>query len=126
MSPFSDRRLILGGALALLLGLAFAYGLVMRAPRPSGPPPASQGGLVVEPSREEPGLDPARALRCFVGGKLIGTMTLADCARKNGVATNALDLGVEAMIDLGATGMGLGKALGIGLGGEAERTDERG
>jgi len=97
MDLFRDRRVILGAgaALALVLGLGAAVFFKSRDAGPKGPPPASKGGLVVEEGREE-SLDPARPLRCFVGGQLIGTMTLAECAKKNGVATNALDLGVDA------------------------------
>jgi hypothetical protein len=98
MGLFSDRRVILGGGgvIALALGLGAAAILAGHAPRPSGPPPASKGGLVVEQGKDEPALDPARPLRCFVGGKMVGEMTLADCAKKNGVATRALDLGVDS------------------------------
>ena len=97
MGLFSDRRMILGGGavIALALGLGAAAFFAGRAPRSSGPPPASQGGLVVEQGREAV-LDPARPLRCFVGGKMVGEMTLANCAKKNGVATRALDLGVDS------------------------------
>jgi hypothetical protein len=103
MDLFSDRRIILagGGAAALLLGLGAALVFVVRAPKPSGPPPASKGGLVVEQGRDAP-LDPGRPLRCFVGGQMVGEMTLADCAKKNGVATQALDLGVDATGGLAA------------------------
>ena len=40
-------------------------------------------------------LDPTKPLRCFVGGQFIGMETLASCAQKNGVATKALDVGVD-------------------------------
>jgi hypothetical protein len=97
MDLLRDRRVILGAgaALALVLGLGAAVFFKSRDAGPKGPPPASKGGLVVEEGREE-SLDPARPLRCFVGGQLIGAMTLAECAKKNGVATKALDLGVDA------------------------------
>jgi hypothetical protein len=97
MDLLRDRRLILGGggALALVLGVSIAAFIMHRDSGPKGPPPASKGGLVVEEGREE-SLDPARPLRCFVAGQLVGTMSLADCAKKNGVATSALDLGVDA------------------------------
>jgi len=97
MNLLRDRRVILGAgaALALVLGLGAAVFFMSRDAGPKGPPPASKGGLVVEEGRED-SLDPARPLRCFVGGQLLGTMTLAECAKKNGVATNALDLGVDA------------------------------
>jgi hypothetical protein len=104
MNLFSDRRIVLaaGGAAALLLGLGAALLFVARAPKSSGPPPASKGGLVVEQGRDTATLDPGRPLRCFVGGQMVGEMTLADCAKKNGVATRALDLGVDATGGLAA------------------------
>jgi hypothetical protein len=40
-------------------------------------------------------LDPKKPLRCFVNGQFEGIETLADCAQKNGVATEALDVGVD-------------------------------
>ena len=100
----SDRRIVLaaGGAAALLLGLGVAGVFVMRAPKASGPPPASRGGLVVEQGADSAPFDPGRPLRCFVGGQMVGEMTLADCAKKNGVATQALDLGVDATGGLAA------------------------
>lgn len=104
MGLFSDRRVILAGgaAAAVLLGLGAALTFVARAPRSSGPPPASKGGLVVEEGSDAAPLDPGRPLRCFVGGQMVGEMTLADCAKKNGVATRALDLGVDATGGLAA------------------------
>jgi hypothetical protein len=104
MGLFSDRRIILagGGAAALVLGLGVALILVSRSPRPSGPPPASKGGLVVEQNKDDGPVDPGRPLRCFVGGQMVGEMTLAECAKKNGVATKALDLGVDATGGLAA------------------------
>jgi hypothetical protein len=104
MGLFSDRRIVLagGGAAALALGLGVALLLVSRAPKPSGPPPASKGGLVVEQKKDDGPVDPGRPLRCFVGGQMVGEMTLAECAKKNGVATRALDLGVDASGGLAA------------------------
>lgn len=96
MDLHRDRRVILGGGAALVLGLAVAAFIMMRTPASKAPPPASKGGLVVETGATEPVLDPGRPLRCFVGGQMIGVMTLGDCAQKNGVATRALDLGVDA------------------------------
>jgi hypothetical protein len=40
-------------------------------------------------------MDPARPLRCFVSGQFVGELTLAECAQRNGVATGALDVGVD-------------------------------
>jgi hypothetical protein len=92
-----DRRMVLGlgAAVALLAGVGIAVA-VMSGGRSDGAPPASQSGLMVEIGREDDTrLDPARPLRCFVGGVFVGEITLAECAQKNGVATGALDVGVD-------------------------------
>jgi hypothetical protein len=100
MDVFKDRGVVLaiGGGLAVLLGGGIALGIMMRDHGSSAPPPASRGGLVVETASDDQGqqLDPARPLRCFVGGQFVGMATLSDCAKKNGVATRALDVGVDA------------------------------
>jgi len=107
MEFLSDRRnlpVLIGGALALLAGLGVAFALV-RDHRGETPPPApaSQGGLVIDAtSTEENKLDPAKPLRCFVGGQLVGELTLADCAQRNGVATGSLDVGVDQSGQLAA------------------------
>jgi hypothetical protein len=59
------------------------------------PPPASQAGLVIESGPDEGRIDPAKPLRCFVEGQFVGELTLTDCARRNGVATDALDVGID-------------------------------
>ncbi len=90
------RNVMIGGAaVALLLGVILAVAL-MSGGKSKDEPPAARSGLVVEVGREDDGkLDPARPLRCFVGGVFAGEITLAECARKNGVATGALDVGVD-------------------------------
>ena len=101
----SDRRVVaaVGGVLVLLLGMGIALGITMRGHKPPEPPPAAQGGLVVETGKADDGkLDPARPLRCFVGGQFAGEMTLAECAKKNGVATGQLDVGVDSNGQLAA------------------------
>jgi hypothetical protein len=98
-SWFKNRRLVaLGGAgLALGSGLALAIVLAERQNSNDDAPPASVGGLVVQTSHDAVAkLDPARPLRCFVGGRLIGELTVIDCAKRNGVATGALDVGVDS------------------------------
>ncbi|MDP3176208.1 MAG: hypothetical protein Q8M88_17430 [Phenylobacterium sp.] len=91
------RLVLIGGALALLAGLGIAAGLGLRHRDDTPPPPpASQGGLVIETGQgEEASLDPAKPLRCFVAGQFVGELTLSDCATRNGVATGALDVGVD-------------------------------
>ena len=100
MDFLKDRRTVLiigGAALALLAGLGIAVALMSgHDKKPDEAPPASRGGLIVETGRDDDSkLDPARPLRCFVGGAFVGEITLAECAKKNGVATGALDVGVD-------------------------------
>lgn len=100
MELLKDRRVLLGGgaALAVIAGLAVAFALTGGKDRkPAEDPPASRGGLIVETGRPDDAKlnDPARPLRCFVGGQFVGETTLAECAKKNGVATGALDVGVD-------------------------------
>lgn len=99
-----DRRtiLLLGGGLAVAaaVGLALALGGGSGdGPEPASP--ADRGGLVVDVA-EAPALEPTRQLRCFVDGQFVGLATLADCARRNGVATGALDVGLDASGELAA------------------------
>lgn len=100
MDFLKDRRIIVfggGAALALLAGLGIAVALLAgHDQKPTEAPPASRAGLIVETGRDDDTkLDPARPLRCFVGGAFVGEITLAECAQKNGVATGALDVGVD-------------------------------
>jgi hypothetical protein len=96
-APRRPLRLVLvGGAIALVAGLGIAW-LVTSADRPDpGPPPASEGGLVIDTTAaEDPRIDTTKPLRCFVGGQFVGELTLAMCAQRNGVATDALDVGLD-------------------------------
>ncbi|MBS0364112.1 MAG: hypothetical protein JSR98_22290 [Proteobacteria bacterium] len=91
-------RLALGGAVvALLAGLAIAWALVAQhRGETAPPPPASQSGLVIDSSgAPPPKVDAAKTLRCFVAGQYVGDLALADCAKRNGVATDALDVGLD-------------------------------
>lgn len=104
MISFQDRRVlaVAGAALALVAGVAIATVFVKRDP----PAPAdgqARTGLQVEMS-ETQRLDPSRPLRCFVGGQLVGMATLADCARRNGVTAQALDVGLDESGALAAGG----------------------
>ena len=98
MQLLKDRRVLLAGgaALALVAGLGIALALMRGAKSPTEDPPASRSGLIVETGRaDDTKLDANRPLRCFVGGQFVGETTLAECAKKNGVATGALDVGVD-------------------------------
>ncbi len=98
MDLLKDRRIVLaiGGGVALLLGALIAVSIMRGDKGSDKPPPASQGGLVVETGRDDDTkLDASRPIRCFVAGQFVGEVTLADCAKRNGVATGALDVGVD-------------------------------
>jgi len=98
MELLKDRRVLLAGGAALAPrgGGVSAIRLMSGAKSPTEPHPASRAGLIVETGRaDDTKLDPARPLRCFVGGQFVGETTLAECAKKNGVATGALDVGVD-------------------------------
>src|SRR5581483_9077991 len=71
----------------------------------TAPPPASTGGLIVQTGRpDDAQIDPGKPLRCFVNGQFIGMETLGDCAQKNGVATQAMDVGIDQTGALAAGG----------------------
>jgi len=97
MDYLRDRRVVLGigGAFALIAAVGIALGIKAGDDGPVQPPPASKGGLVVQTGAADETLDAAQPLRCFVGGQFVGTATLADCARRNGVATGSLDVGID-------------------------------
>jgi hypothetical protein len=101
----SPRVLGLGALVAILLGAIIAVVITRGSKAPDEPPPASQGGLVVEQGRDDDTkLDPTRPIRCFVEGQFAGEITLAECAKRNGVATGALDVGVDETGALAASG----------------------
>lgn len=98
--PKPSRRgpplVLLGGLGALVAGGAIAWMLVSSDRGAAPAPPAAEGGLVIDSSGVEDGrIDPGKPLRCFVQGQFVGELSLADCARRNGVATDALDVGLD-------------------------------
>nr|MEA2797995.1 hypothetical protein [Phenylobacterium sp.] len=100
MDFLKDRRTVLvlaGAAVALLAGLAIAWTLVSsHRGETAAPPPASRAGLVIDSTdAAEARMDPAKPLRCFVAGQPVGELTLIECAKRNGVSTDALDVGVD-------------------------------
>jgi hypothetical protein len=100
MDFLKDRRTVLvlaGAAVALLAGLTIALALTTnhRGETPP-PPPASRAGLVIDSTGpSDTRMDPTKPLRCFVAGQFVGDLTLAACAKRNGVATDALDVGLD-------------------------------
>ncbi len=101
----NDNRVILavGAGLAILAAivLALVFG-GSREPAPKAAPPIdAPGGLQVDVG-DAPSLEPTRELRCFVDGQFVGLATLSDCARRNGLATDALDVGLDEQGNLAA------------------------
>lgn len=85
-----------GALLALLAGAAIAWVLVSGDRGRQPPPPAAEGGLVIDSSGADDGSAVAgKPLRCFVQGQYVGELSLAACAQRNGVATDALDVGID-------------------------------
>ncbi len=91
-----DNRILIaaGAALAVLAAVVIALIVSGGRDRNSAPPPAAQGGLTVNVA-DAPEISTTRELRCYVDGQFVGMATLVDCARRNGVATDALDVGVD-------------------------------
>ena len=93
--PQDNRLLIaIGAGLAVVAAVVIALIFSAGRERNPAPPPAAQGGLTVDVA-DAPELNTTRELRCFVDGQYIGMATLSDCARRNGVATDALDVGID-------------------------------
>jgi hypothetical protein len=100
--PHDNRLLIaIGAGLAVVAAVVIALIVSGGRDRDPGPPPAAQGGLTVNVA-DAPELNNTRELRCFVDGQFIGMATLADCARRNGLATDALDVGIDETGNLAA------------------------
>ena len=93
-----------GGLFAAGIGAAVALGVFRDDPVADTPPPAAEGGLKVEleGARDGDRIDPARPLRCFVEGRFAGELTIADCAKRNGVAAQAMDVGLDEEGELAA------------------------
>lgn len=95
---------VVGALVAVGLGTAVALGVFRDDPADDVPPPAAEGGLKIELGNAQGGdqIDPARPLRCFVEGKMVGEITVAQCAQRNGVAAQNLDVGLDAAGELAA------------------------
>ncbi len=96
------RIALMVALVALVIGLVVIW---FGSREDAGPGP---GGLVVETGVKGEGkLDPKATLKCFVNGQSVGEATLADCARRNGVAPGALDVGLDASGNLAASDAGV-------------------
>lgn len=92
----NDNRVIIAIGAGLVIIAAVVLALIFTGGGDKTPeaPPAAKGGLTVDLA-DAPSLEPTRELRCFVDGQFVGLATLADCAQRNGLATDALDVGLD-------------------------------
>jgi hypothetical protein len=104
-NALKDRRVIIAGGMGLALAAGLVVAAVMMAPPGADLDDTPSGaGLTVQTGRpDDVKMDPLRPLRCFVDGKSIGEIPLKDCAQRNGVATGALDVGLDQSGSLAAT-----------------------
>ncbi len=63
-----------------------------RSPPPQATALGSESSLQVQIGHEDPGLDPKRPMRCFVGGQFVGQITLADELAPDEAAHGALGI----------------------------------
>lgn len=98
MSALQDRRVLIavGAAAALLLAILIGI-FVSRSHRPDAAkgPDVAPPGLQIEQGQADSRTTSTKPLRCFVGGQFVGMETVADCAKKNGVSAQALDVGLD-------------------------------
>lgn len=99
MNPFADRRVLIGvgaGVVLLVLVLVFAFARGRHPPVVS-PQTAEADRLQLQVDKADGKPAPkTQQVRCFVNGQLVGMATLAECAQKNGTASQALDVGLDA------------------------------
>jgi hypothetical protein len=87
--------IVIGGLAALAAGLGAAW-MLLGDGGPETRPPAAEGGLVIDATGPDDGPPEAgKLLRCFVQGQFVGELSLTACAQRNGVATDALDVGLD-------------------------------
>ena len=93
---WSNQKTVLaaGAGIALVVGVGLAVLFVARTPTPSGPPAASQGGLQISVNNTPPP-NSSKKLLCYVNDAPVGELSLADCAKQNGVLEGALDVGLD-------------------------------
>lgn len=100
-----NQRLVilLGGVVAVLAAVVIAL-LFLGGPdddEAKTDEPVERAGLQLDVTDPE-SLSPDQQLRCFVGGRFVGMATLSECAQRNGVASQALDVGLDATGELTA------------------------
>jgi hypothetical protein len=99
IKALQDRRVVaaIGGAAALLLAILIGL-FALRghgAPKDMALAPTAPAGLQIEQGQADSRTSATKPLRCFVNGQFVGMATVPDCAKQNGVAAQALDVGLD-------------------------------
>lgn len=97
MNALQDRRvqLALAAVTAVLLALLLAV-FMLRQPKGSEKgADQAKGALQVDTVQNEAKVSQTKPLRCFVAGQYVGDFPVLECAKRNGVAAQALDVGLD-------------------------------
>ncbi len=84
----------IGATVAVVVGIILAMG-VSHGHKDDEKMNDQPTGLTFKVSDPAPSLDTKKPLRCYVNGAYVGDVTLAECAKKNGVAAQSLDVGID-------------------------------
>jgi hypothetical protein len=93
-----DQKRVLWLGAGALLAIVIAIGLAMmmssghKEDKRMNDQPT---GLQFNVSETSASMDSKKPLRCYVNGAEVGDMTLEECAQKNGVAAQKLDVGLD-------------------------------
>lgn len=91
-----SRWMWIAGGAALAIGVAVFLALALNSGHRNDPKMNGQPtGMTIVTSDPVPTMDAKKLLRCYVDGLDVGDMTLAECAKKNGVASQKLDVGTD-------------------------------
>lgn len=81
---------------AVMIGLAVFAAFALNKGHKADPKMNDgQTGITIDIADATASMDSKKPLRCYVNGADAGELTLAECAKKNGVATGALDVGLD-------------------------------
>ncbi len=97
MNLLQDRRvqIAVGAGVALLLALLLAVFVLRQPKKQDDADLAAKAGLQVNAVRDEAKVSQTKPLRCFVNGQYAGDLPVLECAKRNGVAAQALDVGLD-------------------------------
>ena len=97
MNLLQDRRvqIAIGAGVALLLALLLAVFALRQPKKAEDADLAARARLQVNAEHDEAKVSQTRPLRCFVNGQYVGDFPVQECAKRNGVAAQALDVGLD-------------------------------